>query len=89
MIRLRDVTAASSDPKTELEDAEMVQFGKKLTSIAFLLILTAAEAFAWAPPPGGGKGGGGSAPEIDGPAGLTAIALIACIGLYLYNRFRR
>lgn len=41
---------------------------------------------------GGGNGGGsvgGSAPEIDGPAGVAAIALVACVGLYLYNRYRR
>lgn len=76
-------------PKTELEDVEMVQFVRKLTSFAVLLTLSATEAFAWASPPVGKGGGGGSAPEIDGPAGLTAIALIACVGLYLYNRYRR
>lgn len=41
---------------------------------------------------GGGTDGGGafgSAPEIDGPAGVAAIALLVSAGLIAYNRFRR
>jgi hypothetical protein len=41
---------------------------------------------------GGGTDGGGafgSAPEIDGPAGVAAIALLVSAGLIAYNRFRQ
>ena len=43
---------------------------------------------------GGGSGGGGglvtgSAPEIDGPAGLAAIAVVLSVGLIAYNRYRK
>lgn len=38
---------------------------------------------------GGGGGGGGSAvPEIDGPAGVAALALLVSIGMVIYNRSR-
>lgn len=32
---------------------------------------------------------GGSAPEIDGPAGMAALAIVTSIGLYVYNRCKR
>ncbi len=35
------------------------------------------------------KGGGASAPEIDGPAGLAAIAVLVGAGLIAYNRYRK
>ncbi len=38
---------------------------------------------------GGGNGGGASAPEIDGPAGLAAIAVLVSAGLIAYNRYRK
>ncbi len=38
---------------------------------------------------GNGSGGTGSAPEIDGPAGLAAIAVLMSVGLIAYNRFRK
>ncbi len=38
---------------------------------------------------GGGFGGGHSAPEIDGPGGITAIALLVSAGLIAYNRFKK
>lgn len=38
--------------------------------------------------PGGGSGGG-SAPEIDGPGGVAAIALLVSIGAVLYRRYQR
>jgi len=34
------------------------------------------------------NGGGASAPEIDGPAGVAAIALLVSAGLIAYNRYR-
>ncbi len=56
----------------------------------------ASEAFALGNPWGGSGGGGGglgggghSAPEIDGPAGITAIALLVSAGLIAYNRFKK
>ncbi len=38
---------------------------------------------------GGGGGGGASAPEIDGPAGIAAIAVLVSAGLIAYNRYRK
>jgi hypothetical protein len=38
---------------------------------------------------GGGGGGGASAPEIDGPAGVAAIALLVSAGFIAYNRFKK
>ncbi len=39
---------------------------------------------------GGGNGGGrASAPEIDGPAGVAAIALLVGAGMIAYNRYRK
>lgn len=72
----------------------MTRHIQKLAAMAVMASFWAAEAMAMERagrhiPPGGGSVGGGSAPEIDGPAGLTAVALVACIGLYLYNRYRR
>jgi hypothetical protein len=37
---------------------------------------------------GGGGGGGTAVPEIDGPGGVAAIALLVSIGMVLYNRAR-
>lgn len=31
----------------------------------------------------------GAAPEIDGPAGIAAVALLACAGIMAYRRFRK
>lgn len=40
---------------------------------------------------GGGSGGGGttSAPEIDGPGGVAAVALLVSAGLIAYNRYKK
>jgi hypothetical protein len=38
---------------------------------------------------GGGGGGASSAPEIDGPGGLAAIALLICIGAVAYRALQR
>lgn len=38
--------------------------------------------------PNGSKGGA-AAPEIDGPGGVAAIALLVCAGLIAYNRFKK
>jgi hypothetical protein len=35
------------------------------------------------------RGGRHSAPEIDGPGGIAAIALLVSAGLIAYNRYRR
>jgi hypothetical protein len=37
----------------------------------------------------GGGGGGHSAPEIDGPAGVAAIAVLVSAGLIAYNRYKK
>jgi len=38
---------------------------------------------------GGGGGGGHSAPEIDGPAGVAAIAVLVSAGIIAYSRLRK
>ena len=30
-----------------------------------------------------------ASPEIDGPAGVAAIALVVCAGIVAYNRYRK
>lgn len=37
----------------------------------------------------GGGGGGHSAPEIDGPAGVAAIAVLVSAGIIAYSRLRK
>lgn len=40
-------------------------------------------------PPGGGGGGGPTpAPEIDGPASLTAVALLISVGAIIYRKMK-
>jgi hypothetical protein len=67
----------------------MIGVLRKISLAAVFAVYAAAEALALPPIGGGGDRSGGHAPEIDGAAGLTTIALIACVGLYLYNRYRR
>jgi hypothetical protein len=56
----------------------------------FMLTISVSEALAQ----GYGKGGKGgphgphAAPEIDGPAGIAAIAVLVGAGLIAYNRYR-
>ena len=38
---------------------------------------------------GGGDGGASSAPEIDGPGGLAAIALLISVGAVAYRALQR
>jgi hypothetical protein len=38
---------------------------------------------------GGGGGGASSAPEIDGPGGLAAIALLISVGAVAYRALQR
>jgi hypothetical protein len=35
------------------------------------------------------RGFGNPVPEIDGPAGVAALAILACVGLMAYNRIRQ
>jgi len=35
------------------------------------------------------RGASTPVPEIDGPAGIAALALLACVGLIAYNRIRK
>lgn len=63
----------------------------KLMAIALSAALSVNHAFAmgWLLPHGPKDGGGGSpsvAPELDGPGGIAAIAVIVSIALVLYNR---
>jgi hypothetical protein len=74
----------------------------KLTAATiFVWVATASEVLALGSPGGGGRGLGGgggggslgggtaSAPEIDGPAGVAAIALLVGAGLIAYNRYKK
>lgn len=38
---------------------------------------------------GGGSPSGNAVPEIDGPAGIAAIALLVSVGAVLYNKARK
>ena len=73
---------------------------KFVTTTLFLWLATAPQVFAsgytgggghgFGGGGGGGRGGGGSsAPEIDGPAGVAAIALVVSAGLIAYNRYKK
>lgn len=70
---------------------------RKLGVAGFLLVATGAcaEASAWLPDwlpgslPRGGAGGGYAAPEIDGAAGISALALLVAVGVVAFNRFKK
>lgn len=57
-----------------------------IASAGILALFGAAVSRHWS---GGGSHGGFSAPEIDGPASITALALLVSVGLIAYNRMRR
>jgi hypothetical protein len=69
------------------------------TTTVFLWCCAVSQALAFASPGGAGKGfgggggggggGGSSAPEIDGPAGMAAIAVLVSAGLIAYNRYKK
>lgn len=63
----------------------------RLLSVSTPLVLFAGDVLANPNRHGGGHGGGhhGHAPEIDGPAGVAAIALLVSVGLVAYNRYRK
>lgn len=66
----------------------------KLTAATiFVWLATVSEVLALGSPGGAGRGIGGggpttSAPEIDGPGGVAAIALLVGAGLIAYNRYK-
>ena len=73
---------------------------KFVTTTLFFWLATASQVFASGYTGGGGHGFGGgggggsggrgsSAPEIDGPAGVAAIALVVSAGLIAYNRYKK
>jgi hypothetical protein len=67
----------------------MAKFG---AATVFLWLVSVSEVLAGGSPGGGGTGldgGPSSAPEIDGPAGIAAIALLASAGIIAYNRYKR
>ena len=53
---------------------------KAVKPALFMLMLSMSEALAQV---------GVGAPEIDGPAGVTAIALLVGAGIIAYNRYRK
>jgi hypothetical protein len=67
----------------------------KLTAATvFFWLAAASEVLASGYTGGGGRGLGGgggtaSAPEIDGPGGVAAIALLVGAGLIAYNRYKK
>jgi hypothetical protein len=54
----------------------------------FMLVVSVTEALAQMPKGKGGPRGPHAAPEIDGPAGIAAIAVLVGAGLIAYNRYR-
>ncbi len=61
---------------------------KYVTATLLVWLTTASQVLAHRP--GGGHGGGGHvAPEIDGPAGVAAIALLVSAGFIAYNRYKK
>lgn len=67
---------------------------KILLSALMYWMFTAMVSVAMANPKGGKggdtKGGGGfGAPEIDGPGGVAALALLVGAGLIVYNRYKK
>jgi hypothetical protein len=58
-----------------------------LTALTFWFT-TAVTSVALAHRSGGPRGGPASAPEIDGPGGVAAIALLVGVGLIAYNRYK-
>ena len=74
---------------------------KFVTATLFFWLVTASQVFAGGHTGGGGHGfggggggggsggGGSSAPEIDGPAGVAAIALLVSAGFIAYNRYKK
>jgi hypothetical protein len=62
----------------------------KVSTALLVVALSANQALAacvpWLPCPGGG---GASVPEIDGTAGIMALALVASVAGLLYNRARK
>ena len=68
---------------------EMVKY---MTATVFVWLTTASQVLAHRPGGGGhgGHGGGGhAAPEIDGPAGVAAVALLVSAGIIAYNRYKK
>jgi hypothetical protein len=66
----------------------------KYAAATFFVWLTTASqvlAHGGGGPGGHGRGGGGgaSAPEIDGPGGVAAIALLISAGFIAYNRYKK
>ncbi|MEQ1716611.1 MAG: hypothetical protein ABL907_11595 [Hyphomicrobium sp.] len=59
--------------------------GLKVLGSAVVLSASAISALAWGLP-GGHRH---HAPEIDGPAGLAAVAFLVGAGMLAYNRFRK
>lgn len=71
----------------------MIDMMKHVAATLFVWTATASQVFAHGGPGGGkhgGHGGGGhAAPEIDGPAGVAAIALLVSAGFIAYNRYKK
>jgi hypothetical protein len=62
---------------------------KYAAATLFFWLATVSESLALGGNWGGDKGFGGSAPEIDGPAGVAAIAVLVSAGLIAYNRYKK
>lgn len=60
------------------------KLGKHLTALVAIVAASTEQALAMAKPPDGS----GGAPELDGPGGIAAIAVVVSVALVLYNRSR-
>lgn len=81
---------ALSNSSIHLEAMAGVKFemAKYLTATLFVWLTTASQVLAHGK---GGHHGGGAhgAPEIDGPAGVAAVALLVSAGIIAYNRYKK
>ena len=71
--------------EVEMSDGEDEMAAKLLISALSFWVLAAVEAAAH----GHGHGWGHGVPEIDGVAGIAAMATLVTIGLIAYNRFKK
>jgi hypothetical protein len=84
--------AGNLSPLTSSKEGTMINhFKAKLMAIALSAVLSVDQAFAmgWLPHDPKDRGGSPSAaPELDGPGGIAAIAVIVSVALVLFNRSR-
>jgi hypothetical protein len=54
----------------------------KFALTASMIVMTTQQTLAWVVAPW-------KVPEIDGPAGISALAALAAVGMIVYNRYKK